>query len=135
MYILLFSTTHLWNMRVYDGNNYPSQHGNNIPSYIVCMVLITVKQEALPWNWHLVKGRKSIKKKKYQKVVSSNIQIKNISVRLLSVLRGHSFFSSPPQQPMTSDFEGFLYQILFITFFSYLHSWERASISLFNVEC
>ena len=33
MYILLFSTTHLWNMRVYDGNNYPSQHGNNIPSY------------------------------------------------------------------------------------------------------
>ena len=29
------------------------------------------------------------------------------SDRLLSVLRGHSFFSSPPQQPMTSDFEGF----------------------------
>ena len=29
------------------------------------------------------------------------------SVRRLSVLRGHSFFSSPPQQPMTSDFEGF----------------------------
>ena len=44
------------------------------------------------------------------------------SVRLLSVLRGHSFFSSPPQWPMTSDFEGFLYQILSITFFSYLNS-------------
>ena len=29
------------------------------------------------------------------------------SVRLLSVLRGHSFFSSPPQRPMTSDFAGF----------------------------
>ena len=29
-------------------------------------------------------------------------------VRLLSVLRGHSVFSSPPQRPMTSDFEGFL---------------------------
>ena len=28
-------------------------------------------------------------------------------VRLLSVLLGHSVFSSPPQQPMTSDFEGF----------------------------
>ena len=27
------------------------------------------------------------------------------------VLRGHSVFSSPPQRPMTSDFEGFLYQI------------------------
>ena len=47
-------------------------------------------------------------------------------VRLLSVLRGHSFFSSPPQRPMTSDFEGFLYQILSITLFS----WERGSISL-----
>ena len=33
---------------------------------------------------------------------------KNIfSVLLLSVLRGHSVFSSPPQRPMTSDFEGF----------------------------
>ena len=39
------------------------------------------------------------------------------SVRLLSVLRDHSVFSSPPQQPMTSDFEGFLSQILSITFF------------------
>ena len=29
------------------------------------------------------------------------------SVRLLSVLRGHSVFSSPPQWPMTSDVEGF----------------------------
>ena len=29
------------------------------------------------------------------------------SVRLLSVLRGHSVFSSPPQRPMTSDFDGF----------------------------
>ena len=38
------------------------------------------------------------------------------SVRLLSVLSGHSVFSSPPQRPMTSDFEGFLYQILSITF-------------------
>ena len=31
----------------------------------------------------------------------------NFNVRLLSVLRGHSVFSSPPQQPLTSDFEGF----------------------------
>jgi len=29
------------------------------------------------------------------------------NVRLLSVLRGHSFFSSTPQRPMTSDFDGF----------------------------
>ena len=39
------------------------------------------------------------------------------SVRLLSVLRGHSVLSSPPQRPITSDFEGFLSQILSITFF------------------
>ena len=29
------------------------------------------------------------------------------SFRLLSVLCGHSVFPSPPQRPMTSDFEGF----------------------------
>ena len=33
------------------------------------------------------------------------------------------------RRPMTSDFEGFLYQILSITLFSYLNSWERASIT------
>ena len=44
------------------------------------------------------------------------------SVRPLSNLRDHSVFSSPPQRPMTSDFEGFLYQILSITLFSYLNS-------------
>ena len=41
----------------------------------------------------------------------------------------------PPQRPITADFEEFLYNILSITLFSYLNSWERASISLFNVEC
>ena len=44
------------------------------------------------------------------------------SVRLLSVLRGHSIFSSSRQRPMTSDFGGFLYQILSITLFSCLNS-------------
>ena len=53
----------------------------------------------------------------------------------MSVLLGQSFISSPPQRPMASDFEGFLYQILSITLFYFLNSWERASISLFNVEC
>ena len=44
------------------------------------------------------------------------------SLRLLSVLPGHSVFASTPQWPMTSDFEGFLYHILSITIFSYLNS-------------
>jgi len=50
--------------------------------------------------------------------------------RLRVIIRG---FSSPPQRPMTSDF--FLSQILSITFLSYLYASERASISLFSVEC
>ena len=39
------------------------------------------------------------------------------SVRLVSVLRGHSVFSSPPQRPMTSDFERFSNQ----DFFHYIY--------------
>ena len=50
------------------------------------------------------------------------------------VLRDHSVISSPPQRPMTSDLEGFLSQMLSITFLSYLYSSERGSISLFIVE-
>ena len=66
---------------------------------------------------------------------NSNFEDFFLVFRLLSFLRGHSVFSSPPQWPMTSNFEGFLYQILSITLFSYLNSSERASNSLFNVEC
>ena len=56
------------------------------------------------------------------------------SIRLLSVLRGHLVFSSPPQRPMTSDFEGFFYTRSYpLHLFSYLNSWERASI--FPFEC
>ena len=52
-----------------------------------------------------------------------------------SVLRGHSFFSSPPQGPMTSDFEGFSYQIVSITFLSHLNSEKEPVFPFFNVEC
>ena len=38
------------------------------------------------------------------------------------------FYIPAWQRPITSDFEGFLYQILSITLFSYLNSWERASM-------
>ena len=40
-------------------------------------------------------------------IMMPNVKCVFVSVRLLSLPRGHSFFSSPPQQPMTSDFEGF----------------------------
>jgi len=57
------------------------------------------------------------------------------SVRLLSVLRGHSSFSSPPQRPMTSDFEGF--SIPYVIHYIYLPILilEKASISLLCVQC
>ena len=56
------------------------------------------------------------------------------SVWLLSVLRGHSVFSSPPQRPMTSNFEGFsIPDFIHCILFSYLIFWERASI--FPFEC
>ena len=56
------------------------------------------------------------------------------SCRHLPGLRGHSVFSSPPQRPMTSDFEGFFYPRFYpLHLFPYLNSWERASI--FPFEC
>ena len=55
------------------------------------------------------------------------------NVRLLSVLCGHSVFSSSPQRPITSDFDGFFYPRFYpLHLFSYLNSWERASIFPFK---
>ena len=42
------------------------------------------------------------------------------------------FFHPRHKRQWPPPLKGFLYQILFITLFSYLNSWERASISLFN---
>ena len=53
--------------------------------------------------------------------------------RLLSVLLGHSVFSSPPQRPMTSDFEGFSIQLLSITFI-FLSKFLRKS-QYFPFQC
>ena len=48
-----------------------------------------------------------IKYMKYQSQLIIYLFYIFINVRLLSGLRGHSVFSSPPQRTMTSDFEGF----------------------------
>ena len=63
----------------------------------------------------------------YSILVRFTLSLFIFSVRLLPVLRGHSVFSSSPQRPMTSDFEGFL-----IPDFIHIHLnySERASISL-----
>ena len=97
-----------------EGNSYivpPPQNKNNC---ICVWVIITCK--SIQWQKN-----------------SSN-WCSFLSDRLLSVLRGHSFFY-PPQRPMTSDFEGFSIPdfIHYINLFSYLNSWERASI--FPFEC
>ena len=56
------------------------------------------------------------------------------SVRLLSVLCGLSVFSSQPQRPMTSDFEGFsVPDFIHYIYFTIIYFWERASI--FPFEC
>ena len=58
------------------------------------------------------------------------------SVRLLSVLRGHSGFSSPPQLPMTSDFEGFsIPVVIHYIYFPILIIEKKPVFSLLNVEC
>ena len=54
----------------------------------------------------------------------------------LSVLRGHSFFSSPPQRPMTSDFEGFsIPDFIHYTYFPILIFEKEPVFSLLNVQC
>ena len=54
------------------------------------------------------------------------------SVRLLSVLRGHSFFHPCHNGQWPPIFYPRFYPL---HLFSYLNSWERASISFFNVQC
>ena len=56
------------------------------------------------------------------------------SVRLLSVLCGHSVFSSPPQRPNDLRLRRiFCPRVYPLHLFSYLNSWERASS--FPLEC
>ena len=58
------------------------------------------------------------------------------SVRLLSVLHGHSVFSSPPQRPMTSDFEGFsIPDFIHYIYFPILILEKEPVFSLLNAEC
>ena len=56
--------------------------------------------------------------------------------RVLSVLPGHSVFSSPPQRPMTSDFEGFsIPDFINNIYFPILILEKEPVFSLFNVQC
>ena len=58
------------------------------------------------------------------------------SVRLLSVLPDHSFFSSLPQRPMTSDFEGFsIPDFIHYVYFPILILEKEPVFSLLNVQC
>ena len=58
------------------------------------------------------------------------------SVRLLSVLLGHSVFSSRPQRPMISDFEGFsIPDFIHYIYFPILILEKEPVFSLLNVQC
>ena len=58
------------------------------------------------------------------------------SFRLLSVLHGHLVFSSPPQRPMTSDFEGFsIPDVIHNIYFPILILEKEPVFSLLDVQC
>ena len=58
-----------------------------------------------------------------------------LSVRLLSFLRGHWVFSSPPQRLMTSDFKGFsIPDFIHYIFFPILILQKEPVFSLWNVQ-
>ena len=58
------------------------------------------------------------------------------SVRLLSVRRGHLGFSSPPQRPMISDFEGFsIPDFIHYIYLSILILETGPVFPFFNVQC
>jgi len=59
-----------------------------------------------------------------------------LSVRLLSVLSGHSFFSSPPQRPVISDFQGIsIPDFIHYIYFPILILEKEPVFSLLNVQC
>ena len=65
-----------------------------------------------------------------------NFNLVFVSVRLLSVLRDHSVFSSPPQWPMTSDFEGFSIPDVIHYIFGPIFILQKEPVfPFFNVEC
>ena len=58
------------------------------------------------------------------------------SVQLVLVLHGHSLFSSPPQRPMTSHFEGFyIPDFIHYIYFPILILEKDPVFSLLNVQC
>ena len=66
----------------------------------------------------------------------TNLKINKFSVRLLSVLCGHSVFSSPPQRPMTSDCEGFsIPDFIHFIYFPILILEKEPVFSLLDVQC
>ena len=76
------------------------------------------------WKSMKVQGRISPFKKKRE------------DERLLSILRGHSVFSSPPQRPMTSDFEVFsIPDFSHYIYFPILILEKEPVFSLLNVQC
>ena len=80
----------------------------------------------LPLNWHKSYRRGNI-------IVFFGVFF---CVRLLSVLHGHSFFSSPPQRPMTSDFEGFsIPDFMHYIYFLILNLEKEPVFYLLNIQC
>ena len=102
-----------------------TQHTNQTQCYhfvLIKQLIFYIKKTLAAFNWYHGSSLRQIFKLFFQHFT-------------LSVLGGHSVFSSQLQRPMTSIFEGFQSQISSITFLSYLNSSKRDIFSLFNVEC
>ena len=73
---------------------------------------------------------------KWYMYIASDIFKKKLAFNFCRFCMVIRFFSSPPQRPMTSDFERIFYPRFYpLHLFCYINSWERASISLFNGQC
>ena len=122
---------------------------------LVCgFILLVTKSSTMHLWYHFLWGlpgvhAKLIEKKIQQAISNTNATNNNTTTTLYAIIIYifyflfvlafdfcHSFFSSPPQRPMTSDFEGFtIPDCIHYIYFSYLNSWERASIFPLNVQC
>ena len=134
----------LWRSVLVESSNTLSGISCNIERIsFIWSIILQLKRKAWCNMFYIVpKARSSVRLKRahtvqrlhvghltntYSILVRFTLSLFIFSVRLLPILRGHSVFSSSPQRPMTSDFEGFL-----IPDFIHIHlnSSERASISL-----
>ena len=136
-----FQSIQMWQTlyKYWSGDQSIQEHANKFPPKRLCQI----------WYWNVILKKKNILRQ--DRLFLWNIIFRALqdmsslvdcvlfclfSVRLLSVLRGHSVFSSPPQRPMISDFERFsIPDCIHYIYFPILIFEKEPVFSLFNVQC